>query len=63
MDKVYCVYILTNERKTVLYTGVAIRDTLERGNLPASTPSHAAVSRLPAPDRQTAPKPQLGPVL
>ena len=22
MDKVYCVYILTNERNTVLYTGV-----------------------------------------
>ena len=22
MDKVYCVYILTNQRNTVLYTGV-----------------------------------------
>jgi putative endonuclease len=22
MEKVYCVYILTNKRKTVLYTGV-----------------------------------------
>jgi predicted GIY-YIG superfamily endonuclease len=31
VDRVYCVYILTNQRNKVLYTGVAARS--ERGRI------------------------------